>query len=468
MAMANDLINGLTFGRGPKRRGRRGRRGRRKGEKAATIATTTTTTTTTKPTTTATQPSAPATTTTASTTTTTSTSAPVATTPVTAATATTAASTTEVVKIGDGDHPEGNGDHGDFADPLFYINATPVEGSPDTPGKVSPDKEFEMKFVNGKLDMPDGREVEFWTFEDQLRDTEEDVILPGSPIRVVEGDIVHVTVKPSKRQHTIHLHGVEADTHNDGVGHTSFEVTGSYTYQFRAGAPFRSLTDPRPKTRGAGTYIYHCHVNTTLHYQMGMWGPLIVDPIEGPGTAFHGGPTYDVAAERVWASGDVDPGWHDELGHAAGMDGEDVGLNIFEPKYFHMSGVFQPMKNGSTDPDAVIFDPRIATTAALDGEPILIRWVNAGYVRQIITFDGLTDGALDISVIASDGRPFDGLAPNFATAFPLTGPFEAMTAERYDFIITPKRKGTTIVTVENLDWITGRNLGVVRTAITIV
>ena len=114
-----------------------------------------------------------------------------------------------------------------------------VEGSPDTPGKVSPDKEFEMKFVNGKLDMPDGREVEFWTFEDQLRDTEEDVILPGSPIRVVEGDIVHVTVKPSKRQHTIHLHGVEADTHNDGVGHTSFEVTGSYTYQFRAGAPFR-------------------------------------------------------------------------------------------------------------------------------------------------------------------------------------------------------------------------------------
>ena len=176
------------------------------------------------------------------------------------------------------------GDHDDFADPLFFFENTPKLGDPETPGRIPADKTFEMKFVNRKMAMPDGREIEFWSFEDRLQDSDVEVVVPGSTIRVSEGDIVHVEVKPSKRQHTIHLHGIEADTFNDGVGHTSFEVTGSYTYQFRAGAPFRALSDPTPQTRGAGTYMYHCHVNTTLHFHMGMFGALIIDPASGPGT----------------------------------------------------------------------------------------------------------------------------------------------------------------------------------------
>ena len=173
----------------------------------------------------------------------------------------------------DHDHEgfEGEGDHFDFANPLYFYENTPKVGSPDTPGKVRPDKRFEMKVRGDKLEMPDGEDVEFWFFEDDLADLDEPPIRPSSPIRVTEGDIVHVTVKPAKRQHTIHLHGIEIDTHNDGVGHTSFEVTGSYTYQWRAGAPYQPPGGPAP-TRGAGTYVYHCHVNTTLHYHMGM-GP---------------------------------------------------------------------------------------------------------------------------------------------------------------------------------------------------
>ena len=366
-----------------------------------------------------------------------------------------------------GDESDG---HGDFADPLFFFDNAPKVGSLDTPGRVTPDKVFGAKFFNRKLDMPDGEEVEFWGFEDRLHEVEEDVIRPSSPLRATEGDIVHVTVEPSKRQHTVHLHGIESDTFNDGVGHTSFEVTGSYTYQFRAGAPFRSLDDVEPQTQGAGTYFYHCHVNTTLHFHMGMYGvliidPLVMDPIEGEGVAFNGGPTYDAAQERGWGAGDVDPIWH-ELGHAAGMKGGDAGLNDFNPVYFDITGKFQPMKNGKVDPDGLIEDPSITAMGDVGGLPILVRYGNTSYTRQRITFHGIDDGLLAVKIIASDGRGFDNRAPNFASPIQMQGSLETTTAERYDLLITPLVKGTSIVTIEYLHWITGRPLGVARTTVT--
>lgn len=359
----------------------------------------------------------------------------------------------------------GAGGHDDFTNPLFFWETTPVEGSPETPGKVAPDKAFEMKFFSRDLEMPDGREIEFWGFEDRLNRVEEDVIRPSSLIRVTEGDIVHVTLEPSKRQHTIHLHGIEIDTHNDGVGHTSFEVTGSYTYQFRAGAPFRPMEGGQLQTRGAGTYFYHCHVNTTLHFQMGMYGGLIIDPVEGPGTAFHKGPEYEPEHERAWGCGDVDPVWH-ELGHAAGMKGGDAGLHDFNPVYFDISGKFQEMKNGRTDADAVIEDPTIAAEGDVGGLPILIRYANTSYTRQRVTFHGIADGNMAVEIIASDGRPFDNQAPNFATPVQVDGSMDVATAERYDFMVTPLRKGTSLVTIESLHWISGERLGVVQTTVT--
>lgn len=367
--------------------------------------------------------------------------------------------------MSDDDH-SGVGGHGgaSFDDPLFYDKTTPQEGSPDTPGKLRPDRKFEMKVYGRKLEMPDGEDIEFWGFENDLVDVDEEPVRPSSPIRVREGEIVHVTVKPAKGAHTIHMHGIEIDSHNDGVGHTSFEVNGSYTYQFKAGAPFTGAGGPTP-TRGAGTYIYHCHVNTTLHYQMGMWGPLIVDPATGPGRAFHNGPEYDPDEERIWAAGDVDHRWRD-LNHAAGLDGENVGLNRFRPSYFDLTGVFQPMRRRRRlDENGVIEDPRVAVSGSMGGLPVLVRYANAGYSRQLVTFEGIASGHLDVKVIASDGRPFDGLGPNFAQPFNLWGPLEAITAERYDLLITPKKRGTTIATVESFDWISGRRLGFVKTTV---
>src|SRR3954452_4226810 len=123
-------------------------------------------------------------------------------------------------------------------------------------------KFLRQMFVSGKLVMPDGVEIPHWGFTDETGVQS----YPSLPVRINAGDLVEPELKPAKRQHTIHWHGIEPDSHNDGVGHTSFEVTGHYTYQWRA----------HPSTEG--TYFYHCHVNTTLHVNMGLYGPLIVDP----------------------------------------------------------------------------------------------------------------------------------------------------------------------------------------------
>ena len=45
---------------------------------------------------------------------------------------------------------------------------------------------------------------------------------PSKPIRVRQGQVVHSTLDAKKNHHTIHHHGMNSSTYNDGVGHVSF------------------------------------------------------------------------------------------------------------------------------------------------------------------------------------------------------------------------------------------------------
>lgn len=316
----------------------------------------------------------------------------------------------------------------------------PPQANPDTPDPLTPDVSLTRKFFdNREVVMPDGARIRVWGFEDPDSDVRGP--FPSEIIRVRQGQVVHVTIEAAKNAHTIHHHGIEPTPHNDGVGHTSFEVTGDYTYQWQP--------------RFAGTYLYHCHKNTPLHFAFGMLGFLIVDPPEGPGRAFQGGPAYDV--EAMWAFREIDPDWHTR-GHDAGMCGEDVGMNVFVPRYFLISGVPQP-----SGPGAVIGDPRVAIRARL-GDRILIRLANAGFANIRLTIAGL-----DGRVIASDGRPF---LPPFARPFPVVAGTsfddDIYPAERYDMLVEANRRGTHEVTVEYRHWIRRQEvLGTARTTITV-
>lgn len=308
-------------------------------------------------------------------------------------------------------------------------------GAPSTPGLVTPDVTFNRGiYMNGSMQMDDGNSVPIWGFTDG--GSSHSGSFPSPAIRVTEGQIVHTNLTVgSMWMHTIHHHGIEPSQENDGVGHLSVDVyKGTYTYQWRA--------------HSAGTYFYHCHTNTVLHAEMGMYGGLIIDPKpdsndpSGTKRVFAGGPTYDV--EAIWAVDEIDSRWHN-LGWDAGTCGADVGLNDLNPDYFIITGV-----DGA---QSALTNPGVAVQMNV-GETLLARYICAGYYPQHIDFGGLT-----ATVVASDGRPLP--RPIQVTSL------DASSAERYDCLFTPTRTGTYNIEAEILHWVTGEVLGVARTRITV-
>jgi len=312
--------------------------------------------------------------------------------------------------------------------------------APATPGLVTADVTFNRSIdMNIPLTMDDGTVVTMWGFADTGSGGGgggggmANATYPSAAMRLTQGQIAHSVLNVGMMwMHTMHHHGIEPADSSDGVGHITWDVyNGTYTYQW--------------KPSHAGTFFYHCHTNTVLHAEMGMYGAIIVDPPEGPGTLFSGGPTYD--AEAFWVVDEIDSNWH-TLPWNAGTCGGDVGLNDLNPDYFVITGV-----DGSGN-SAMNLEP-ISATIQL-GQKLLARYICAGYYPQHLRFGGGLTG----TIYQSDGRPL----PNPVTVSSI----RAAAAERYDIIFKPTKRGTYLIETDILDWITGAVLGTTRTSITVV
>lgn len=310
---------------------------------------------------------------------------------------------------------------------------TPVV-NPETPDRLKPDVTVEREFSDAvRLTMPDGREVRMWTLHDPKM---KEPVFPSPTMRFRQGQIVHSTIHSKKNTHTIHHHGMEPTAFNDGVGHTSFEVSGRYTYQFRP--------------HQAGTYFYHCHKNTVLHFEMGMYGLLIVDPPEGEGHLHRTSPGHSV--EAAWVADEIDHRWRG-LNHSEGIkcpfDDKRRILNTFRPGYFLITGVPAPLTET---------DPRVAVKCVA-GQTVLLRILNAGYTVHHWTIEGL-----DATVNSVDGFPLEEPYSE-PLLIPAGTPFQLTTAQRFNALVTPKKPGTYRARVEFLDWITRKKLGEATTFI---
>lgn len=360
--------------------------------------------------------------------------------------------------------------------------------NPKTPQLVTRDrlppgmvlKEFVRKFFNGVMVMPDGTKIEIWAFEDPLEpDPRKRRQFPSAPIVVNEGDLVHTKLEAGKNSHTIHHHGIEPTSFNDGVGHTSFEVTGSYIYQWRA--------------TEVGTFFYHCHKNTVLHVEMGMYGALNVLPREHrrPDGRYNAFPlmrddvavpsdvlnrtsfrtrddlrAYDV--EVLWFADEFDPSWHKRQ-HNAGMCGEDAGFNNFNPKHFLVSGVpfYQegPRRGKAFAPNPD--DLAGVEVMARFGQTALVRFVHAGYSVLDVDFPP----ELEVVVVEDTGRQLGGQRSPYSRPFavPLDpaviAPVEITPARRATCLMRAKRPGRYEIAMSYRHWISSKLLGVAMPAI---
>lgn len=287
---------------------------------------------------------------------------------------------------------------------------------------------------NSSLALADGGAVSTWYFTPGFNGDRQ---WSGPVIEGVEGETINITLS-SMRPHTIHLHGLDVDQENDGVPATSGFVGSNTNGNFGRVDGKVNLGDTYTYTfvaPHAGTYQYHCHVDTPLHYDMGMFGTIIIRPKSGSITeAWDGGPTF--AKEHVWQLATFDTSWH-----AFMITG--TGTARYRPDRFMING-----RNGN--------DLNTDTTVAVSanaGEQVLIRVNQTSYQSAMIDL-----GGLEFDVIASDGRPM-------ATQLTDTSIYIA-PGERYDLLVTMPASGT--VKTATVNYYDNRGDAVIGTATTTI
>ncbi|RJQ55779.1 MAG: hypothetical protein C4526_03255 [Nitrospiraceae bacterium] len=358
----------------------------------------------------------------------------------------------------------------------FHKHVCPPDFGGPNPDPLNPDLILSRNLlISIDLLLPENARVPMWIIEDP-DDPVNGRVFPSKTIRIPRGALVNALVGCEGGTHTIHWHGIEPTPMNDGVGKHSFEVDGNFVYQFQP--------------REAGTYFYHCHKNTVLHFEMGLYGLLIIDP-DVPGAPFtDGGPGFCAAfspatnhvipydVEAFWVADEIDSRWH-TLGHDDFMQEcdpenpvdpanftQDGFLNDFRPDIFVVTGIPRRVNNPSpfSAADDPLFGPLVAP-ALQAGQTLLARILNAGYTIQQFTL------GIDAEVIAMDGHAL-GVPPfqQYSSPFrlPAGTPFRLTTAMRHDLIITPASPGIFPVTIEYFHSVSGRRLFTARTAITVI
>lgn len=235
-------------------------------------------------------------------------------------------------------------------------------------------REFTLEVHRIRAEISPGVTVEQWAFGFPGQTPS----VPGPELRVHVGDRVRITlVNAHDQPHTLHLHGITSLAQEmDGVPHTSQEILPGqrYTYEFVA--------------TEAGTNAYHCHFQTSVHLDMGMYGALIVEPRAGTPVP-----------------------WSAE--HTLILDEWDSQQTPLTPKTEPHPDLF--LVNGHTY-------PLIPDVVVPEGEVHLLRLINLGAQPHSLHLHGMS-----FLVIAKDGH--DLPAPYQADTLPI------LPGERYDLLV---------------------------------
>ncbi len=239
--------------------------------------------------------------------------------------------------------------------------------------------------------------------------------LPSPTLVFNEGDSVELKLRNFSQAapHTIHLHGLDVDQQNDGVPHLSFEVDHDSTRSYYFVAPH------------AGTYLYHCHVVSTLHVQAGMYGLIIVKPVSGGDSTWTGGHAYH--KEYAWMMSEIDTAWHHDsiINHPHDPMAMQHEILDYNPQYFLVNGKSEQQL---TDP-----------ISAAANEFVYLRLANIGYWGNRV----ILPEALNAKIVSSDGRPLPVEI--------LSDTIDIMPGERYGVLLNPTTEFSSTAQIEYFD-----------------
>ena len=264
-------------------------------------------------------------------------------------------------------------------------NSTPTTNQSRTVDYLLVAEEFDWELMPGVS-------VRAWGYNGQM---------PGPEIRAREGDLLRVNLRNNLSvPTTIHWHGIHLRPEMDGpagLNQAAVNPGEEFTYEFVA-------------TPG-GTRWYHSHADPQLQVPMGLYGPLIIEPLEAPRPYAYDREytlvigewdmelTPDVAAGRTMRG----PG--DQM-----LRGGELGTDMFLVNG-HAHGAIPPI-------------------VISEGDRVLLRMINAGHLAHPIHMHGHS-----FKIVATDGNPVP-MGMEWTKDTVLIGP-----SERYDLEFTGNNPG---------------------------
>ena len=260
--------------------------------------------------------------------------------------------------------------------------------------------------MDGEIELDGGGTTNVWGFRFNGPGV---TTIPAPFLEVMAGDSVHVEFSnPSPESHTIHWHGLDVDQLNDGVPSTSFYVVTGETVDY-------SFHAPHP-----GTYLYHCHVTTTIHLTMGMYGMFVV---QYPGNLlYEDGPEYD--REWMLLASDLEVETNDAPTDA-------YPFHQIRPDYFMVNGL-----SGNT-----LYEAEEMKIKAFVGDQVALRLGSMAYTKVRYIFP---EGSNPVAHM-SDGR----VLPESYVCDTL----DIYPGERYTVMLSPDETMETDIQVQYISMI---------------
>ena len=293
--------------------------------------------------------------------------------------------------------------------------------------QARPKKTFHLYVNDGDYELADGKKtyiVSYVAYNDRFEEAPKGAPLPAPKIpaptiRVRKGDEVHVFLHNTGHHHiekdssfgsvthTIHFHGMDLVQAFDGVpGVPHADIPD----KLLAGVPVGETFEYKFVAKDEGTYMYHCHVDTSTHAMLGMYGAFIVEG-DKPNTIY--GKHYDREYTLFFSELDTD---HND----AIRDVGDYDMMKFRTNYYLLNGrIFTAdLKN----PLSTIADPN-SLIRAKEGETVLLRLLAMGFDHAFV----LHPHAYHMQVVGTDGRELT--APYWKDTLPFH------SGERYEVLI---------------------------------